>query len=215
MQNRGALVAGLQKKRGSNPKTATSSRRYPVSVRERTRELLLVADLALFFEELAESVVNLGTQGSVVLADERRVARLGGIHRIGKQIVAHENGLLHHLENFLLFQRLETDSYITVKFGYSFILALLFCSSILRRRSAAAIAIASAAASSSAVIRAICSSGLSPGLRCNCSADTPTGEPAGGSGIPPAFPRFTDGSSSRALPPPLPMLPNNPANAER
>ena len=47
-------------------------------------------------------------------------------------------------------------------------------------------AIASAAALSSAVIRAICSSGLSPGLRCNCSADTPTGEPAGGSGIPPA-----------------------------
>ena len=77
--------------------------------------LLLAVDLAQFLEELAESVVDLGAQGSVVLADERRIVRLGGIHRLGEQVVAHGNSLLHHLEDLLLFRRLETDSHIAVE----------------------------------------------------------------------------------------------------
>ena len=51
--------------------------------------LLLAVDLAQFLEELAESVVDLGAQGSVVLADERRIVRL--------------------------FRRLKTDSHIAVE----------------------------------------------------------------------------------------------------
>lgn len=43
------------------------------------------------------------------------VVRLGGIHRFGEQIVANADGLLHHLENLLLFRRLKTDSHIAVE----------------------------------------------------------------------------------------------------
>ena len=50
-----------------------------------------------------------------MLADKRRIVRLGRIHRFGEQVVANADGLLHHLENLLLFRRLETDSHIAVE----------------------------------------------------------------------------------------------------
>lgn len=77
--------------------------------------LFLFVDLAQLLEELAENIVYLGTQGSIVFADERRIVRFGRIHRLGEQVIAHGNGLLHHLEDLLLFRRLETDSHIAVE----------------------------------------------------------------------------------------------------
>lgn len=73
-----------------------------------------------------------------------------------------------------------------------------------RLRSIKATAIASAALLISAVIRAICSSGLSPSRRCIISSERANGESNGGSGIAPALPSDTDPAPWLPPPPPPP-----------
>ena len=90
-----------------------------------------------------------------------------------------------------------------------------------RLRSIKATAIASAALLISAVIRAICSSGLSPSRRCIISSERANGESNGGSGIDPALPSDTDPAPWLPPPPPPPAAekgrppPNRPAKAAR
>ena len=90
-----------------------------------------------------------------------------------------------------------------------------------RLRSIKATAIASAALLISAVMRAICSSGLSPSRRCIISDERANGESSGGSGIDPALPSDTEPAPWLPPPPPPPAAekerppPNSPAKAAR
>lgn len=90
-----------------------------------------------------------------------------------------------------------------------------------RLRSIKATAIASATLLISAVMRAICSSGLSPSRRCIISGERANGESNGGNGIDPALPSDTDPAPWLPPPPPPPAAekerppPNRPAKAAR
>lgn len=84
-------------------------------IRNEQALLFRLVDLAELLEEFFELIDHLGTQRSIVLADKRRVMRLGGIVRLGEKVVADSHGLLHHLENLRLFRRLETNCHIAVE----------------------------------------------------------------------------------------------------
>ena len=77
--------------------------------------LLLLVDGAQLLEEFLEGIVHLGAQRGVVLAHERAVVRLGGVHRLGEQRIAQSNSLLHYGEDLLLFRRLEADGHIAIE----------------------------------------------------------------------------------------------------
>lgn len=76
-------------------------------IRNEQALLFRLVDLAELLEEFFELIDHLGTQRSIVLADKRRVMRLGGIVRLGEKVVADT-------------LRIATASCITSKISVSF-----------------------------------------------------------------------------------------------
>ena len=79
------------------------------------RCLFRSVDFAQFLEQSEERCDDLLAQRCVVFAHERAVVRLGRVHRLGEELVAQSDGLLHHTEDLLLLRGLEADRHIAVE----------------------------------------------------------------------------------------------------